>query len=813
MGAPGTRAPLRRTCRVRLASHSALYLRLFKQPPQKRVIQHPLNAYQGEQTLNPPQLERLRIAIRGAVQGVGFRPFVYRLATEMNLTGWVSNSPQGVFLEVEGAPQALRAFLLRLEKEPPPRSSIQSLESSFLAPAGFLSFQIRPSDHSGERTALVLPDIATCADCLREVFDPADRRYLYPFTNCTNCGPRFSIVQTLPYDRPNTTMSRFEMCKVCRREYENPGDRRFHAQPNACPACGPHLELWNPTGEVLSTNHQAVRAAADAIRRGLIVAVKGLGGFHLLVDARSEDAIHCLRNRKNREEKPLAVMECYLTNVKALCEVSELEERLLSSPESPIVLLRRRNENGLNATAVAQSVAPGNPFLGVMLPYTPLHHVLLRELAGPVVATSGNRSDEPICTDERDALTRLRGIADLFLVHDRPIARHVDDSVARVLLDRELVLRRARGYAPLPVHLDSPRPPLLALGAHLKNVVAVASQSDVFLSQHIGDLETSQAFDAFRRVAEDLLRLYDLKPLAVACDAHPDYLSTRHANGTGFPIVRVQHHYAHVLSCMADNGIDAPVLGVSWDGTGYGLDHTVWGGEFLRVTVAGFERVAFLRTFRLPGGEAAVKEPRRTALGLLHEMLGDGAMERDDLEPVRAFHERERTLLGTALRKGINAPVTSSAGRLFDAVAALLGLRMSVRFEGQAAMELEWATHGVATDGSYPFRLAAKDGSIIVDWEPMIRTLMADRDAGATIGTVAARFHNTLTEMIVAVAARVGERTVVLSGGCFQNRYLTERTVRRLTESGFSARWHQRVPPNDGGIALGQILAAARAKE
>lgn len=759
------------------------------------------------------KLERLRITIRGAVQGVGFRPFVYRVATEMRLVGWVSNSPQGVFVEVEGAPEALRAFLLRLEAERPPRASIQSLESSFLAPKGFRSFEIRASDHAGQRTALVLPDIATCADCLREVFDPADRRYLYPFTNCTNCGPRFSIIHALPYDRPHTTMARFSMCEACLAEYEGPADRRFHAQPNACPACGPHVELWRQTGEALAERHQAVRDAADAIRRGLIVAVKGLGGFHLMVDAGNDDAVRRLRNRKHREEKPLAIIKPYLDTVKVVCEVSAIEERLLSSPEAPIVLLRRRDGIGMDPTIVAPSVAPGNPFLGVMLPYTPLHHILLRELARPVVATSGNLSDEPICTDEREAIARLRGIADLFLVHNRPIARHVDDSVARVLLDRELVLRRARGYAPLPVHLDHSLPPILAVGAHLKNVVAVASGSDVFLSQHIGDLETSQAFDAFRRVGDDLLRLYELKPRAVACDAHPDYLSTRHAGKTGLPVVHVQHHYAHVLSCMTENAIGTPALGVSWDGTGYGLDHTVWGGEFLRVTGSGFDRVAHLRTFRLPGGELAVKEPRRSALGLLYEMLGDGVMARDDLPALQSFGRRERTVLGTALRNGINAPLTSSAGRLFDVVAALLGLRSVARFEGQAAMELEWATHGITTDESYPFHVAAKDGTIAIDWEPMIRSLMADRTAEAPIDLLAARFHNTLTEMIVAVAARTGERDVVLSGGCFQNRYLTERTVRRLTESGFSAHWHQRIPPNDGGIALGQIVAAARAKE
>lgn len=759
------------------------------------------------------QLERLRVAIRGAVQGVGFRPFVYRLATEMNLPGWVSNSPQGVFVEVEGAPETLRVFLLRLQKERPPRASIQSLESSFLAPVGFGAFEIRPSDGAGERTALILPDIATCPDCLHDIFDPADRRYLYPFANCTNCGPRFSIIQALPYDRPNTTMARFPMCEACRAEYEDPGDRRFHAQPNACPACGPHIELWDRVGAPLATHGRAMDDTVHAIRSGHVLAVKGLGGFHLIADARNEEAVNRLRKRKHREEKPLAIMAPCLDWIKAVCEVSPLEERLLLSPESPIVLLRRRQETDGHFARVAPSVAPGNPDLGVMLPYTPLHHILLRELAIPIVATSGNLSDEPICTDELDAVSRLGGLADLFLVHDRPIARHVDDSVSRVLLGREQVLRRARGYAPLPVRVDRPLPPLLAVGAHLKNAVAVANRTEVFVSQHIGDLETAQAFEAFRRVCADLARLYDFQPGAVACDAHPDYLSTRHAAASGLPVVLVQHHYAHVLACMAENGLGAPVLGVSWDGTGYGLDGTAWGGEFLQITAAGFDRVAHLRPFPLPGGDRAIKEPRRTALGLLYEVQGDQFVTREDLAPVRSFAPRERALLARILARRLNAPLTSSAGRLFDAVAALLGLRLITHFEGQAAMELEWAMGGVVTDESYPFRFESKDGSMVVDWEPMILSLLTDLGASAPLAVMSARFHNTLAEMIVAVAERQGVAHIALSGGCFQNRYLTERAVQRLIEAGYSPHWHQRVPPNDGGIALGQILAVARAKE
>jgi len=755
--------------------------------------------------------ERLRVVIRGAVQGVGFRPFVYRLAKEMALPGWVSNSPQGVFLEVEGEEETLHAFLLRLEQERPPRASIQSLEYSFLPLHGFTEFEIRKSDGAGERTALVLPDIATCPECLREVFDPANRRYLYPFTNCTNCGPRFSILQALPYDRPNTTMARFPMCEACRHEYQNPEDRRFHAQPNACPTCGPRLELWDGHGTTLSSNHAALRAAALAIRRGEIVAVKGLGGFHLVVDARDDYAVRRLRTRKEREEKPLALMAPSLAWIEGRCEISPLEERLLLSPESPIVLLRRRPE--AESDGVAPSVAPGNPDLGVMLPYTPLHHILLRELGIPVVATSGNLSDEPICTDERDALERLSDIADCFLVHDRPIARHVDDSVARVLLGRELVLRRARGYAPLPVHVLRPLPQLLAVGAHLKNAIAVSSGSQVFVSQHIGDLETVHAFAAFHRVVDDFHRLYELTPVKVAADAHPDYLSTRDAQRRGLPLVSVQHHYAHVLSCMAENGLDGPVLGVSWDGTGYGSDQTIWGGEFLRVTDAGWTRTAHLRTFRLPGGEQAIKEPRRAAIGLLYELFGDETFARDELAPVASFAVRERTILQQALVRRLNSPLTSSAGRLFDAVAALIGLRLTTRFEGQAAMELEWAIQGVHTDEAYPFRLEPGDGPLIVDWAPLVQEVLSDLGTGMANSLMAARFHNALAEMVVAVARHAGEAQVALSGGCFQNRYLTERTVRRLTAEGFSPYWHQRIPPNDGGIALGQILAAARSKE
>ena len=768
---------------------------------------------------------RLRLSICGAVQGVGFRPFVYRLANELGLNGWVSNSASGVVIELEGERRSLDSFLRRLSNEKPPRSFIQSLESSILDLIGLTGFQIRESSDAGQKTAVVLPDVATCDECLAEVFDPMNRRYQYPFTNCTNCGPRFTIIEALPYDRSSTTMKRFAMCDECRREYNEPLDRRFHAQPNACPRCGPHLDLWNERGETLAAHHQALLEAAAAIRRGAIVAVKGLGGFHLMIDARNDISVRRLRARKHREEKPFAVMFPGVSWMLAHSEMPDVERRLLVSPERPIVLLRRQSVH----ETVSFEVAPGNPYLGVMLPYTPLHHLLMAELGFPVVATSGNLSDEPICTDEQEALTRLRGIADFFLVHDRPIVRHVDDSVVRVMMGREMIVRRARGYAPLPASIDN-RPmsePVLAMGGHLKNAIGISVGNDVFVSQHIGDLETAEAFRAFTEVIDSFENLYEVHPKRVACDAHPDYLSTLFANRSGRQVLRVQHHYAHVLSCMADNQIDPPVLGIAWDGTGWGTDGTIWGGEFLRIpareTVCAcsscsespaFQRIAHLRTFRLPGGDAAVREPRRTALGVLYEILGTEALYRADLAPVRAVSSEKRRLLQNMLQKGVNSPRTSSAGRLFDAVASIIGLRHLSAFEGQAAMELEFALEGCLTDKRYEFEIKTDlenppHRTALIDWAPMIRQIIEDQLEGVEIPQISARFHNTLVEVIVAMAERAGEERVVMSGGCFQNKYLTEKAIGRLRAAGFRPYWHQRFPPNDGGIALGQIVAAS----
>ena len=746
-------------------------------------------------------LTRVRILIRGAVQGVGFRPFVYRLATAMHLTGWVSNSSEGVQIEAEGYKVALDEFLIHLSRDHPHHASIQSFEYSFLDAVGLREFQIRESENKGAKRVLILPDIGTCSECLREMFDPANRRYLYPFTNCTNCGPRFTIIESLPYDRVNTTMRGFAMCTRCHAEYEDPRDRRFHAQPNACPDCGPHLELWDAAGSLVADRNVAIEHAVDALKNGRIVAVKGLGGFHLMVDAANEDAVLRLRNAKHREEKPFALMIPSVAIARELCQLGSLERRVMTAPEAPIVLLSRRAN-----IRIAPSVAPGNPYLGLMLPYTPLHHILMMQMGTAVVATSGNRSDEPIAIDEREAILRLSGIADCFLVHNRPIQRHADDSIVRVILGREQILRRARGYAPLPLTIEGTdnadaSSAVLAAGAHMKNAVALALNRNVFVSQHIGDLKTREAFEAFRRVSQDLQELYEIRPQHIAVDLHPDYASTRYmselAASRGIATVHVQHHWAHVLSCMAENAIEGRALGVAWDGAGYGNDGTIWGGEFLLPAGRGFRRVAHLRTFPLAGGDAAAKNPQHAAAGVLYEIFGSDA-----------FSGSEPPLLRQMLEKNIRSPRTSSAGRLFDAVAYLVGFRGPISFEGQAAMLLEYAAAPATTD-AYPYAIGS-DEPCVIDWSPMIQQILKDLRCGTERGTISAMFHNTLAGIIVEIARRVAEPRVVLTGGCFQNRRLTETTVQRLTDAGFSAYWHQRVPPNDGGIALGQAVAVQR---
>ena len=719
---------------------------------------------------------RLRVTMNGAVQGVGFRPFVHRLAHELGLTGWVLNSNAGLVVEVEGPDDGLDQFLERIDRERPSAAVVLEQTHCRLEPAGFARFEIRSSEHERERTAGIQADLATCPQCLAEVLDPANRRFGYPFTNCTLCGPRYTIIREIPYDRPGTTMRDFRLCRECRKEYTDPRDRRFHAQPIACPECGPRL-----TGATISE-------AAEALRNGLIVALKGIGGFQLLVDARRTEAVARLRLRKHREEKPLAIMAPSLEAVREICHVSAEEQALLESAAAPIVLLRPSG-----GRSIAPNVPADSAFMGVMLPYSPLHHLLMRECGFPVVATSGNRSDEPIAIEDEEARRRLDGIADLYVLHDRPVARPCDDSVARIVLGRASVVRRARGYAPLPVPIKRELAPVLAVGGHLKNTVAIGVGKQVFLSQHVGDLDTAEARGAFANAIADLRGLYRFDPKLVACDLHPDYASTIWARASGFPVVTVQHHQAHVAACAAENGVEGPYLGIAWDGAGYGSDGTIWGGEFFRVRGAEFERVAHLRAFRLPGGEAAMREGWRSAGSLLWETLGPEKIPSSLLPPAA-----QRDFLFRMIERGVNAPLTTSVGRLFDAVASLSGVAHCSRFEGQAAMRLEREIGPVCGTAAYPL----PDG----DWAPLIAAVVEDVSHCVERGEIALKFHNALVKWISSVAEQVGERQVVLSGGVFQNTYLVERAAAVLEARGFSVFTHHHVPCNDGGLALGQAM-------
>jgi hydrogenase maturation protein HypF len=747
--------------------------------------------------------ERVRITVRGIVQGVGFRPFVHGRAKALGLAGWVMNTPDGVTVEAEGTADAVAALVRAIHETPPPNAVVGNVGLSAVATTGEGSFEIRASLAMGARGAEILPDLGTCEVCLAEIRDSGNRRYRYPFTNCTHCGPRYSIITDLPYDRARTSMLAFPMCADCRDEYEDTSDRRFHAEPIACAACGPQLALWDAAGNVPATHDRALRAAGDALARGAIVAIKGLGGFHLMVDARNQTAVERLRLRKHREAKPFAVMFPTLDSIRAAADVSAQEAALLAGRERPIVLVRRRGD------ALADAVAPRNPRVGALLPYTPLHHLLLADIGFPVVATSGNRSDEPIVIDEGEALERLAGIADLFLVHDRPIVRPVDDSVVRVVAGKPQIVRRARGYAPAAIAADLP-PGVLALGGHLKAAIALTTRSGALLSPHIGDLDTAEARDAYDHAIRDIARLHDVAPSLVVHDLHPDYHSTRAAEGLGVARFGVQHHVAHVAACMTEHALSPPLLGVAWDGTGFGSDGTIWGGEFLRIGSDGWTRVGHLRPFPLPGGEAAVREPRRSALGLLFALFGYDALAMTHLAPMAAFTAGECETLATMMERSINSPITSSAGRLFDGVAALVGLRQSTSYEGEAAAELEWAAGDEMPSRAYEFALNQREEPIVIDWEPAIHAILVDVGVGRPAAAISASFHAGLALAIAEVAARIGEKTVVLSGGCFQNARLTETTIAALRARGLSPWWHERVPPNDGGLALGQAYWAAK---
>jgi hydrogenase maturation protein HypF len=752
-------------------------------------------------------VSRVRARVEGTVQGVGFRPYVYRLAGELGVAGHVLNDARGVVVEAEAPPETVERFLARLPLEAPPLALVERVTAEAVEELGELGFSIRESPAGGEPRAAVTPDSATCDDCLAELFDPHDRRFRYPFVNCTNCGPRFTIVRDVPYDRPNTTMAGFEMCPACRAEYLDPGDRRFHAQPNACPDCGPRVRLLGACAA------DPVAAAAQALAAGAIVAVKGIGGFHMACRADDEAAVARLRARKHREDKPFALMARDLAAARELVGLGPLEEELLTSPARPIVLARRRT-----GATVAAAVAPCSDELGVMLPYSPLHHLLLADAGGTLVMTSGNVSDEPIAFGDEDAAERLAGIADLFLVHDRPIETRTDDSVARVVGDRPLLLRRSRGYVPgsLRLPLDCGRH-LLGCGAELKNTFAVAKAGNAWVGHHVGDLKNYETLRSFAAGIDHFQRLFAVEPQVVAHDLHPEYLSTKHAlELTELEPIGVQHHHAHLAACLAEHGELGPAVGAIFDGTGYGGDGTVWGGELLFGDLRGFERAGFLFPVRMPGGEAAIRQPWRMACAWLAAAQEEAPPLPSNLS--RLVDPTAWAQVSSLALSGVASPLTTSVGRLFDAVAALCGVRAEVNYEGQAAAELE-ALLDPAEARGYPLPLL-DDGAapLVMDARPTVRAVANDVRRGTRVATVAARFHNALAAAAAEACARTAERcrteTVVLSGGAFQNRRLMERTRALLAGAGLRVLTPEALPPNDGGIAYGQLaVAAARVAE
>jgi len=751
----------------------------------------------------------LRISVRGVVQGVGFRPFVYQLATKHNLKGWVCNTSGDVKIEVEGERRALDRFLDELVAMAPPLALLEDVSVTNHTPQGYSGFEIKHSIAEEGKYQLVSPDIAICKPCLGEVLTPSDRRYRYPFTNCTNCGPRFTIIEDIPYDRPKTTMRSFKMCPQCQREYDDPMDRRFHAQPNACPRCGPSLKLVDGAGNPVPCD-DALAAAARFLKQGKVLAIKGLGGFLLACDATSEKAVKLLRERKRRPFKPLAIMVATLDDVRKHCLVSEKEEELLTSLQCPIVLLRRKE-----GSPVSPSVAPNLKYLGVMLPYTPLHHILLSETGLPLVMTSGNLSEEPIAKDNDEALRRLKGIPDYFLLHNRDIYSRYDDSVAIVELNKPQIVRRARGYAPYPVHLPFQSKQILACGAELKNTFCLTKDNYAFVSQHIGDLENLETMEHFEATLELYKKLFRIQPEIVAYDMHPEYLSTKYAKSLGdkhkeLKLVPVQHHHAHIVSCMAENGVEDKVIGISFDGTGYGSDGRIWGGEFLIADYKGFERVGHLEYVPLPGGTVAIERPYRMAISYVLTLLGKDALT-TDLAFLKEVSSQELELIKKQLEKGINSPLTSSCGRLFDAVSALIGIRGRIDYEAQAAIEMEMAADE-SEHGSYPFAIVEQNGVNIVYLKELFGGIIKDLKSGVSQARIAAKFHRTMAEMVVQMCQRLakmsGINRVALSGGVFQNRLLLRLTVAALEEAGFEVLTHSKVPTNDGGVSLGQAVIA-----
>ncbi|MFB3921908.1 MAG: carbamoyltransferase HypF [Terriglobia bacterium] len=751
---------------------------------------------------------RKGIEVSGIVQGVGFRPYVYRLASELKLAGSIANTAAGVTIEVQGANDAVASFVDRLPKELPPLARVSQLIVRDLGVNGDHTFRILPSRVGEEHRALISPDVALCADCLRELFDPADRRYLYPFINCTNCGPRFTIVREIPYDRERTSMASFRMCPACQREYDDPTNRRFHAQPNACWDCGPQVELWDAQGEKVLARDPIIEAAAR-LAAGAVVAVKGLGGFHLAADATNSAAVETLRERKRRVGKPFAIMARDLACLEEFCRLDDVARALLLSPERPIVLLPKRQPN-----AIAESVAPGIRELGVFLPYTPLHHLVFAAGDFPaLVMTSGNISEEPIAIDNHEAVTRLAGLADFFLVHNRDILLRCDDSVVRATGGRVRQLRRSRGYVPVPVFLCADLPPILAVGGELKNTICLTKDRHAFLSQYIGDLENLESYRFFEEAVKHLKGILEIEPAVLAHDLHPDYFSTRWALAqTGVELVGVQHHHAHIASCMAENHLEGKVIGIALDGTGYGTDGRVWGGEALVADYRDFERAAHFDEMPMPGGAAAIHEPWRMAVSYLSRHFGEKLFD----IPIPFVERLDRSRADVVLRmikRGVNSPLTSSCGRLFDAVAALVGIRDRVTYEAQAAIELEMTIGGDGDDGAYPFDLVSDGAGWVIQTRQMFDALIDDLRRSVAPGVISRRFHNGLVEVFARLATMLRDRTqlkrVCLSGGTFQNVFLLEHLRARLEAERFEVFTHGEVPAGDGGLSLGQALVAA----
>ena len=785
-----------------------------------RASVHDPKGEETEQLQSSPMrtATRLRVQVRGIVQGVGFRPFVYHLAHQLRLTGFVLNTSGGVLIEVEGSPAALGQFIGRLRSEKPPLAEITAVEADSIEPRGDVAFMIRESLGEMEKFVLVSPDVATCDDCRSDFMDPANRRYGYPFTNCTNCGPRYTIIRDIPYDRPATTMASFRMCAACQAEYDDPANRRFHAQPNACPDCGPRLSLVDNSGLSASESRNPnpeILKVRGLLREGKIVAIKGLGGFHLACDAENDEAVCALRARKRRSDKPFALMASDPQAVERFCWVSEADHQALLSPQRPIVILSRRPE-----TKISPAVAPRSNTLGMMLPYTPLHYMLFGDSAhappqfNALVMTSGNLSEEPIVHLNEDAGPRLHTVADWFLLHNREIHMRVDDSVTRTFEGRERLLRRSRGYAPHPIDLGIALAEILACGAELKNTFCLTKDRYAVLSQHIGDLENYETLVFFEETLANLKKLFRVEPRLIAHDLHPLYMSTKFAlDLPDLEKIGVQHHHAHIAACMAENGLRGKVIGVALDGTGYGTDGNIWGGEFMLAEFAGFERRAHLRYVALPGGDAAVRQPWRMALSYLRDTFGAETIPAD-LPLWNEVPPKKAELVLAMLARGIQTVDTSSCGRLFDAVASILGLRQEINFEGQAAIELEMgATEKV--EESYPFEIDCGEPWQI-DMRPAIQSIVRDfRQARQATGEIAARFHNTMAAVIVEVCRRLRQQEhlqrVCLSGGTFQNMLLLKRAANALRNCGFEVFLHARVPPNDGGISLGQaVIANAR---